>query len=64
MMENKHLFDARDDEGLHNNRCHVAEMIAYLRTPLIEFQRRSTKTTLVFDEQGELEIASVVDQDV
>jgi hypothetical protein len=23
-MENKRLFDAREDEGLHNNRYHVA----------------------------------------
>jgi hypothetical protein len=29
MMENKHLFDARDDEGLHNNSYHVAEMVAF-----------------------------------
>lgn len=64
MMENKRLFDARDDEGLHNNAYHVAEMIAYLGIPPMEFQRRSSKTPLVFDDQGELEIASVVDRDV
>jgi hypothetical protein len=53
MMENKHLFDARDDEGLHNHRYHVAEMIAYLGIPPKELQRRSSNTPLVFDEQGE-----------
>ncbi|MCJ1259976.1 hypothetical protein MMC24_007816 [Lignoscripta atroalba] len=53
MMENKHLFDARDNEGLHNNRYHVAEMVAYLGIPPKEFQRRSSNTPLVFDEEGE-----------
>ncbi|KAG5302383.1 protein kinase [Histoplasma capsulatum G186AR] len=52
MIENKHLFDAQDDEGFHNNRYHIAEMVAYLSIPPKTFQQRSPNTPLVFDEAG------------
>lgn len=53
MLENFHLFDARDDEGFHNNRYHIAEIIAFLGSPPKVFLQRSSKTSLVFDEEGE-----------
>lgn len=52
IFENKHLFDARDEEGEHSNRFHVAEMVAYLGNPPIELLRRSERAPLVFDEAG------------
>jgi hypothetical protein len=58
MIENnEHLFDARDDEGFHNNRYHLAEMITYLGPPPTELLRRSPNTPRVFDEGGELEFS-------
>lgn len=52
MIENKHLFDARDEEGLHNNGFHVVEMVAYMGVPPDEFLCSSPNTPLVFDEEG------------
>ncbi len=53
MLEGSHLFDARDDKGFHNNRYHVAEMVAYLGEPPQEFQQRSSHAPLLFDETGQ-----------
>lgn len=64
MIENKHLFDAQDDEGFHNNRRHVAEMTAYLGIPPKEFQQRSPNTPLVFDEEGASQPPCVTKLDV
>jgi hypothetical protein len=52
IFEDKHLLDTRDKDGNHSNRFHVAEMVAYLGTPPVTFQRRSERTSLVFDETG------------
>ena len=54
MIENnEHLFNARDDEGNHNNRYHLAEMINSLGPPPTELLRRSPNTSRVFDEGRE-----------
>jgi serine/threonine-protein kinase SRPK3 len=52
LVENKHLFDGRDEEGEHNNRFHISEMVAYLGVPPIEFQKRSEHAHKVFNEDG------------
>ncbi|KAL2863743.1 kinase-like domain-containing protein [Aspergillus lucknowensis] len=51
MLEQKHLFKGEDEEG-YTNRYHIAEMVAYLGSPPLEFQRRSGRSPLVFTEDG------------
>ncbi|GFF14229.1 kinase-like protein [Aspergillus terreus] len=51
LLEQKHLFDGQDEEG-YTNRYHIAEMVAYLGTPPLEFQRRSIRSPLVFADDG------------
>ncbi|EAU38942.1 predicted protein [Aspergillus terreus NIH2624] len=48
LLEQKHLFD---EEG-YTNSYHIAEMVAYLGTPPLEFQRRSIRSPLVFTDDG------------
>jgi hypothetical protein len=52
LVENKHLFDGRDEEGEHNNRFHISEMVAYIGVPPVEFQKRSEHAHRVFNEDG------------
>ncbi|EME41720.1 hypothetical protein DOTSEDRAFT_73941 [Dothistroma septosporum NZE10] len=47
-----HLFDGRDEEGLHNNRVHLGEMVGLIGHPPLDFQRRSENAWRVFDAQG------------
>ncbi|KAL3434553.1 kinase-like domain-containing protein [Aspergillus tetrazonus] len=51
MLEHKHLFNGQDEEG-YTNRYHIAEMAAYLGTPPVELQRRSSRSPLVFTVNG------------
>lgn len=51
MLEHKHLFNGEDEEG-YTNRYHIAEMVAYLGAPPLEFQRRSGRSPLVFTVDG------------
>lgn len=53
MLEVDHLFDGYDEEGYHNNRVHVGEMVSLLGDPPQEFLRRSPNTWRLFDENGE-----------
>lgn len=51
MLEQKHLFNGQDGEG-YSNRYHIAEMVAYLGIPPLEFQRRSERSPLIFTKDG------------
>ncbi|KAL5356942.1 kinase-like domain-containing protein [Aspergillus floccosus] len=51
LLEQKYLFDGQDEEG-YTNGYHIAEMVAYLGTPPLEFQRRSIRSPLVFTDDG------------
>ncbi|KAH7390748.1 non-specific serine/threonine protein kinase [Phaeosphaeria sp. MPI-PUGE-AT-0046c] len=52
LLENQHLFDARDDEGKSSGTHHVSEMIAYLGMPPLQYTQSNDITRKVFDEQG------------
>lgn len=52
LLENKHLFNAADEEGRSSATHHVAEMVAYLGLPPPEYVQRSEITRKVFDEAG------------
>ncbi|KAM3501022.1 hypothetical protein MY11210_009436 [Beauveria gryllotalpidicola] len=52
LFENRHLFNAMDENGDSSATAHVAEMVAYLGLPPREYIQRSKITTNVFDEQG------------
>ncbi|KAH8724900.1 hypothetical protein GQ44DRAFT_799070 [Phaeosphaeriaceae sp. PMI808] len=52
LFENKHLFTAGDKSQGTSATDHVAEMIAYLGLPPLEYVQRSKVTKNVFDEQG------------
>lgn len=54
MVQAQHLFDARDEEGYHNNRVHLGEMVGLLGHPPLDFQRRSEHSWRVFDDEGRL----------
>ncbi|RAH43521.1 uncharacterized protein BO95DRAFT_465906 [Aspergillus brunneoviolaceus CBS 621.78] len=41
IFEDRHLFDARDEDGGYSPSHHVAEMVAYLGLPPVSFVRRS-----------------------
>ncbi|RAK79990.1 uncharacterized protein BO72DRAFT_525669 [Aspergillus fijiensis CBS 313.89] len=52
IFEDKHLFDARDEDGGYSPSHHVAEMVAYLGLPPGSFVRRSLETRHVFTDEG------------
>lgn len=52
MLEAERLFNGSDDEGLHNNRHHVNEMVGLLGEPPEAFLRRSPHARRLFDETG------------
>lgn len=52
MVQAQYLFDGRDEEGYHNNRVHLGEMVGLLGYPPVEFQRRSEHAWRVFDNEG------------
>ncbi|GIZ44122.1 hypothetical protein CKM354_000733100 [Cercospora kikuchii] len=52
MIKISHLFDGHDEEGYHNNRVHIGEMVGLLGHPPVEMQRQSAHAWRVFDEQG------------
>ena len=53
MVEAKHLFDGYDEEGFHNHRCHMHEIVSLLGDPPSKFLQRSPHTWRLFDENGE-----------
>lgn len=54
MIQAQHLFDGRDEEGYHNNRVHIGEMVNLVGHPPLDFQRRSAQAWRVFDYEGRL----------
>ncbi|KAK0326711.1 hypothetical protein LTR54_002322 [Friedmanniomyces endolithicus] len=52
MLEVDHLLDGTDEEGQHNNRLHMHEIVSLLSVPPFEFLRRSPQTWRFFDEFG------------
>ncbi|KAF2019621.1 kinase domain protein [Aaosphaeria arxii CBS 175.79] len=52
LFENRHLFNARDEEQKASATHHVAEMVAYMGLPSREYVRRSEVTRKVFDDSG------------
>lgn len=52
MIQVEHLFDGRDEEGHHNNRVHIGEMVGLMGHPPLDFQRRSAQAWRVFDAEG------------
>jgi hypothetical protein len=56
LIENKHLFNALDEDGKSSATYHVAEMVAYLGLPPMEYVKRSEITRKVFDDEGVCEM--------
>ncbi|KAM0701787.1 hypothetical protein Q7P35_010696 [Cladosporium inversicolor] len=52
MVEAKHLFDGYDEEGFHNYRCHMREIVCLLGEPPSIFLQRSLHTWRLFDDNG------------
>lgn len=52
MVEVEHLFDGYSDEGRHNNKFHMHEIVCLIGEPLSEFLERSPHTWRLFDDQG------------
>lgn len=50
IFENKHLFEALDEERQYSPSHHVAEMVGYLGLPPLHFLQRSEETRNVFDK--------------
>lgn len=46
------MFHGRDPEGKYSNRYHLAEMVAYMGPPPLEFLQGSEKSWDYFDKQG------------
>lgn len=53
LFQDKHMFDGRDPAGKYTNRYHLAEMIAYMGPPPVEFLERSEASRKFFDAQGQ-----------
>lgn len=60
MFENKHLFSARDRNGAQSNECHLAQMVAVLGPPPVEFIRRTETSQTYFDCDGNWKPATQV----
>ncbi|KAK3073003.1 hypothetical protein LTR53_005776 [Teratosphaeriaceae sp. CCFEE 6253] len=52
MLELDHLFVGEDEEGEHNNRLHMREIVNLLGEPPSGFLRRSPQSWRLFDELG------------
>lgn len=52
MIEAKHLFNGYDEEGFHNHRCHMHQIVCLLGKPPSAFLQRSPHTWRLFDENG------------
>ncbi|KAJ6109130.1 kinase domain protein [Penicillium sp. IBT 16267x] len=52
IFEGRHLFNALDEDGQYSASHHVAEMVAYMGLPSVEFLKRSPETQNVFDKSG------------
>lgn len=52
MIQCQHLFDGHEEEGYHNNRVHIGEMVSLLGHPPMELQHRSNNSWRIFDDEG------------
>lgn len=52
LLENKHLFNALDEDGDYSPSHHVAEMVGFLGLPPSSFIERSRETRNVFTDDG------------
>ncbi|TQV95203.1 hypothetical protein V2A60_009749 [Cordyceps javanica] len=52
LIENRHLFDAMDENGDSSATHHVAEMVAFLGLPPREYIQRSKITTNIFTNRA------------
>ncbi|KAF9073510.1 putative CDK4/6 [Rhodocollybia butyracea] len=52
MLENKHLFEARDENNSNSTLYHIAEMVAILGPPSLDYLRRSETSSKYFDSTG------------
>lgn len=53
LFENKHLFNALDEDQESSATHHVAEMVGYIGLPPPEYIQRSDVTGNVFDAEGQ-----------
>jgi hypothetical protein len=56
LIENKHLFNALDEDGKSSTTHHITEIVAYLGLPPLEYVKRSEVTRKVFDDEGACEM--------
>lgn len=52
MFENKHLFNAQDEHGENSSLHHIAEMVAVLGPPPLEYLQRTETSWEYFDDTG------------
>ncbi|KAL5346504.1 hypothetical protein ACLOAV_008775 [Pseudogymnoascus australis] len=52
LFRDKHIFNGRDPTGKYSNRYHLAEMVAYMGPPPIDFLHHSEESWSYFDKQG------------
>lgn len=53
LFQNKHMFDAVDENEGNSDLHHIAEMIALLGPPSKDFLRRSQFISEYWDEEGQ-----------
>lgn len=58
MVEAELLFNGRDDEGDHNNRVHLTQVIELIELPPRDFLERRTESWRAFDHEGTLNTPS------
>jgi len=54
LLESRHLLDARGLDGRHSAVQHLAEMVALLRPPPLEFLQRSSESANYWTAEGKL----------
>ncbi len=52
MFENKHLFNAQDGNGEGSSLYHMAEMVAILGPPPLDYLQRTETSWEYFDDSG------------
>jgi serine/threonine-protein kinase SRPK3 len=53
------MFDGRDPTAKYSNRYHLAEMVALMGPPPLEFLQRSEESWNYFDRQGSHFLAEI-----
>ena len=60
LFENKHLFNARNGDGDQRSEYHLAEMVALLGPPPLEYLHRSKTSWTYFDDAGNWKVAAKI----